>query len=339
MIGPDSICIELSGSISDGLWSAERNESRWAQNLGAVLGAAGLPVVMYGSWSPWDGPFGIGPRIPGVEFLSSADLAGRDYRVMVDFAHGCDKPVLGNPRHVVRGYFTADGTAQDMDWPPNHHFVYPHHLLPLRNARRESRLLQIPVLDLAWWDRYMPVPTPWPERRGIIFGVKPSERSGGPHAEWERILLDTARKLGEPATILWGRYYLPEHKALFPDRPREFGVLPWGLVHALQREAVLCFDPPWSGQFPMECVLEGCLPLFWRGGYYGIWHAAERVDPSVVLDPYRPDAEGFLRLATRLLSDADLRRRLLDACRDDLVPTGPEAVLRSWREVEAWIGP
>ena len=153
-------------------------------------------------------------------------------------------------------------------------------------------------------------------------------------------MLDVARDLGGPASFAGGAHY-PDHwrrQAEAVPGAALYGMIPLGPAQALMRGATVCLNPPYSGLFFLEAVMEGCCPTVWRNDYIpSLESATLRVDASLLLDPATPDRAAFARVAERLLTDDRLRADLLAEYQSALAPYSPEAALACWREVDAWI--
>lgn len=349
------VVIEIHGDVTHGLWSPQRGESRWAQNIAAVLGMAGETVFCTGSWHPFEDPWGVCPPVPNVHFVPWPAFAGREYDVFFDTAHWHGKPVIGRPRRVLRGYFSYDSSVIDAEWPEGHRLVYPyaHQAASMALAPRESRLLQCPFLGWDFWRGIGGGMSPPRERTGLLWMTKQPFGVWGPDhstARWADILLrlteELARTRGMRPMFVQdhelqqgaGADYRAFDRARAIDGAELYGALPLGIAQRCMRESVLAIGLPHGLGFPLEAAAEGCCPLVWRSLLPGMVGAVEAVAPEVVLDPMTPDEKRAREVVYALLDDAELRGRVIEAVagrvREEF---SAEAALACWREVRRWI--
>lgn len=345
-----TIALELHGTIRHGLWSPERGESRWAQNLAAVLGEAGHRVIGYG---PMRGNgWGICPRSAGVELVDWSEKIAADYLIDTACWKGKQHENI-RARHVLRGYFGLDVAVGD-DWPENHHFVVPYcHLFEVLNQpsnpqRGNMTFLPYVLTGSDWWRRYAPsafLDVATYNRKRILWGTKDAFGVGAnvAHPDWSEAALDLMAGLGldgwrptflgrqslEPSWSVFAR----DHEVL--KRAESFGevfsYLPFGQVLQLMRESIVAMVLPTWGSFSLECVFEGCVPVVWDTNP-ALAQSAREMGLLVASTPFLPARLG--EVVDLLLHDGELRALALERYRDDLRHYTPQSALTYWREIE-----
>ena len=108
------ICIDLPGNINHGIFSPERGESRWAQNLAWGLAERGHQVTAYSYM--YGGPaWGICPQIPNLTLTGYqlAQIQG-PYDVFVDNCYWEGKPLVVEAKLNVIGKYGAEEWTKNL---------------------------------------------------------------------------------------------------------------------------------------------------------------------------------------------------------------------------------
>lgn len=341
------VAIELHGSITHGLWSPERGESRWAQNLAAILAEAGNEVIGFGPMTG-DG-WGTCPRIPNVTLVDWS--VERDIRcdVFFDSAHWAGKPIRPQARHVLLGYF-GHAPIDLGSRAPNWHLVYPYRHCPHEDG---SQYLPYVMLGTDFWGKYTSFyENRIPVRDGILWGNKdpygvgadPGRKNGVLYANELLSTLENLKSLcysGAEHKI----YFLGVHRmdaswsqAAGASNAREraegigagYGELPYGQVLQLMHTSKICVNLPIWGSLPLEAALNGCCPLAWEGVPI-LTDAVRHLDLVIPVETFDPPR--LRDVLKRLILDGWLRSQALEAYQDALKDYSVPFTLECWNNI------
>jgi len=109
-----NICIDLPGRINHGLWSPERGESRWAQNLARGLAERGHKVTGYSYM--FGGPsWGCCPAVPGVRLAHYNEIRNTGpYDVFIDNCFWEGKALAVEARLNVIGKYGSEEWTKEL---------------------------------------------------------------------------------------------------------------------------------------------------------------------------------------------------------------------------------
>lgn len=336
-----TIAIEVHGTIRHGLWSPERGESRWAQNLAAVLASAGHEVVAFGPIDDANGTGGWGamPTMSGVRLLDWSLSSGyeADYYIDTAWYSGKDEKAkhLPRARWVLRGYFGRGlGGVADETWPAHHRLIVPyaHNLGQWQDCKNgPGMFLPYVMPPLTWWAETLDFRISIGRKAGVIWGNKTPFAPWMPATlrEWAELLLIWLEVHGDLPRMILCSIDLPR----VPPGTMALPTAPFGHVLDFMRSAKVCLNLPAWGSFPMEAALEGCVPIGWRDDPF--------LEPAYIaagcghllLDPARPDPLKLALVLGALLHDDGLREHLLTAMRVALMPYSPESALECWAKI------
>ena len=349
-----TIAIELHGSITHGVWSPERGESRYAQNYAALLAANGYDVIGFGAKNGNNDGWRLGPRIPGLRYMDWSEIRGQNVDVLLDSAWWQGKQPIVNAKKVVRAYF---GEHNCTDWANNHVLVAPHRDSPYAVTRREggSPLLPEPHAPSSWWSQFSgaerlrePVPT-FADRRTIIWSSRYAFGEGDKSPDemryrWADILLKKCEDLDAKGyQIVFfgadyfrrgfskpGDYYDVENRVARLHNKIVLSPMPYGDALDHIRRSRLLLSCPIYGPSMFDAAFEGVAPLLWTGMNFPTFEAAAQ-EHGLLLDADKYNAVHLSDVVDRLVEDAFLNRRA--AASAALPEHLPEACLQAWRSV------
>lgn len=346
------VVTELHGSVRHGVWSAERGESRWAQNLAALLAASGHQVIGFG---PLEGDgWGVCPRIPNLKLATYGEVRGLPCDVFFDAACWLGKPIVPNAKSVLLGYFSFGGGGPiHAKWPSNWHLAAPWEDtfkqmdMPENPQRNNMALLPYPLLTSSFWASYVPNAFPAVVNRVLWASKDPfgnGVRNNPLIVAWSNACLEVMEEL------LQGRNYLPtfvgvqsldasystaaaEHhaRARAEQIGPAFGFMPYGHMLRLMRESIITMNVPLFGSWYLEAALDGCCPLAWEGLPF-LADAVRDLDLAIPIQPF--NKERLRDVVSRLLSDNALRVEALSRYREVLEPYSAKSVLERWAQIE-----
>lgn len=343
------IAVEIHGTITHGLWTPERGESRWAQNTAAILGRAGHEVLAFGFNQGVNRGWGLCPPQPNVELIEWSKLKGQKVDYLFDSAWWDGKQAIVDAGQVLRGYFSYQPYIGEA-WPENHRLVYPYfHTaanlnVPQNQNWARARCLPYPMLQLPFWGDFQAAE---PKTDLLWINKGPfSESIDRPSSVWGGHMLTLAEELR--TRTLWVladdqiEPSFSEATAYYQALPRLFalplakicGLVPLAHAVRLMQRSVLALNLPRWNSWHLEAANEGCVPLCWKSDPV-LLGPTQDLDPSLVLDDNKPDLGHLREVAKRILADQNLRIELLFRYLKALEGYNEASVLTHWERLLA----
>lgn len=122
------IAINVSGQISHGMWSPERAESRWSQNLAVCLASIGHTIYSIGPMPSW----GIQTPIENITLINQYDLESNtlqleDIDILIDASWYIGKNQPVKAKKYFHLHWAFEEHLADPNWIKENHFiVYPY---------------------------------------------------------------------------------------------------------------------------------------------------------------------------------------------------------------------
>lgn len=274
------ICIDIPGSVTQGLWSPERGESRWAQNWAAFLASQGHEVTCICTPGLW----GACPPVPNVTlaqrpdpnkvydiFMHAAWWEGRDIfgvkaRVYVHH-HYCFESYMAKESHIQKNHVISCAYVQSLpyfigEWNP---FRDKTFCLPLPLAKEYGKS-HFDKTSLTWaakeifLDRYFPTATSWYTcGKAVIEAMKEQQVKDGYNCNF--LMWDHLDSSAHKAIRDYGIDKLIE--TINPKQTR--GLMPSGEVIKFIDDSKMTFPVISPGGSMIESIMLGVLPLAWQG--------------------------------------------------------------------------
>jgi hypothetical protein len=278
------ICIDIPGNTSNGLWSAERGESRWAQNWASLLASQGHEITCVCTPGLW----GECPPIPNVTLVTRPDT-NKMYDV---FMHACwweGRDIFGvkSRVYVHHHYGFSDWLKKESFIGRNHVISYPYlqtgyNFIGDHNPwTSKTFALPIPLASKFGESHF--------DKKNITFSAKDVflDRYFPSHTDWFRcgkIVIETMKKLNAEFGykchfLMWeqlgsGNKYVEVYGVdkiieSIPDR-MQYPSMPSRRVLDLLDVTKMSFPIISCGGSQIESAMMGILPLTWEGSPFDI---------------------------------------------------------------------
>ena len=274
------ICIDIPGSVTHGLWSPERGESRWAQNWASFLASLGHEVTCICTPGLW----GACPPVPNVTlvqrpdpnkvydiFMHAAWWEGRDIfgvksRVYVHH-HYCFEPYMAKESHIQKNHVISCAYVQSIpyfmgEWNP---FAHKTFCLPIPIAAEYGKS-HFEKNTLTWaakeifLDRHAPGNTQWYKcGKSVIEAMKEQQVKSGYNCNF--LMWDHLNPKSHKAVHEYG-----VDKIIESINPKQiYGIMPYREVFKFIEESKMSLPVISPGGSMIESIMLGVLPLAWQG--------------------------------------------------------------------------
>ena len=289
------ICINLPGTIEYGLFSPERGESRWSQNLAYVLASRDWNVWCTSVACPsWGNKFDKTPTnvVKNIKFCTLFEAKEESKKEEFDilFDTSWFHPGMTNfykdfeTKVFIHGHWGGCCYEEPGRFPgPNHYIAYP-------NLQVATSMTSCSFKHLG---KHLFVPIPLlrernigGDRKGIVWGIREGffARKGKRLIDRALFLLKFLSEYADSDYVL----YIMNSNEMFnaPENDKiivESGVLNWikeaknvvlldktpydEVLDILAKSVLLIRtgDPP-GAPLEYEAISQGCLPVIWKGG-------------------------------------------------------------------------
>ena len=340
------ICIDIPGNTSNGLWSAERGESRWAQNWAMFLASQGHEVTCVCTPGLW----GTCPPIPNVTLVTRPDI-NKLYDV---FMHACwweGRDIFGVKAriYVHLHYGFADWLKKESVVGRNHVIAYPY-VQSSRNFLGDHN---------PWSNKTFALPIPLAgsfgashfDMKHITFSAKDVflDRYYPTHTDWFRcgkIVIDTMRKLnaefGYTCHFMMWEQLGAEHKYVaeygvdkiiqsIPNRMQYYS-MPYQQVLDLLGITKMSFPIISCGGSQIESAMMGILPLTWEGSLFDV---PARKNNWLLTD--RSSEEQIVSNIYKSMTDKKFNDELIALYQKELEPHLYENSIKYFKELTDWM--